>query len=248
VSKSEWKRLRPGYQNWDSMKQRCLNPNNQNYRYYGGRGIKVCEEWLSYSNFFRDMGAPPPGFSLERIDVNGNYEPKNCKWIPRGEQAKNTRRTNRFSLNGETIITKLNFAKTTGHTVKTLERRLSSSWSESEIAALPKGWKRENVLYFDGKIFKNFKEAAKAYGVNFNTAACRYYNRKWTLEQTFKTDNSKNIIGMGAKKHEHTRNNTEHTSVDKRTSTTDRGIRVRSDHGNITLHDCISIMGNKNGA
>ena len=79
---------------WRNMVQRCTNPNHTAYRYYGGRGIRVCDRWLSFPNFLDDMGTRPAGYSIERIDVNGNYEPSNCKWIPRLDQWKNRRKTN----------------------------------------------------------------------------------------------------------------------------------------------------------
>jgi hypothetical protein len=73
------------------MKSRCTNPNNIDYRNYGGRGIVICQRWQTFENFLQDMGPRPPGYSIERIDVNGNYEPSNCKWIPHNEQWKNRR-------------------------------------------------------------------------------------------------------------------------------------------------------------
>jgi hypothetical protein len=75
------------------MKTRCYNPNTEYYKHYGGRGIKVCDRWLnSYENFLKDMGPKPSLiYSLDRIDVNGNYEPSNCKWSTPKEQVNNRR-------------------------------------------------------------------------------------------------------------------------------------------------------------
>ena len=82
-----------------NMKQRCFNSNNDKYPDYGGRGITVCESWVdSISNFHKDMGDCPEGYSIERIDVNGNYEPSNCIWADDTTQSRNKRKyKNRFS-------------------------------------------------------------------------------------------------------------------------------------------------------
>lgn len=88
------------YKTWDCMKQRCYNPNDNNYPNYGGRGIRICDRWLeSFTNFYDDMGDRPKHKTIDRIDVDGNYEPGNCKWATPKEQCNNTRNTVRFDDN-----------------------------------------------------------------------------------------------------------------------------------------------------
>lgn len=73
------------------MKRRCTNPKASNYKRYGGRGIKICNEWMdSFDNFLKDMGEPPNSLTLDRINNNGNYEPSNCRWATWSQQARNT--------------------------------------------------------------------------------------------------------------------------------------------------------------
>lgn len=80
------------YKIWAGMKRRCYNPHEKFYKHYGGRGILVCDSWRqSFEAFHSDMGECPDGFSIERKDVNGNYEPSNCVWLPEALQAQNTR-------------------------------------------------------------------------------------------------------------------------------------------------------------
>jgi hypothetical protein len=74
------------------MLQRCFNPNSTNYYYYGGRDITIHERWFEFENFYADMGDPPRGKSLDRINVNGDYEPSNCRWATASVQATNRRR------------------------------------------------------------------------------------------------------------------------------------------------------------
>ena len=83
------------YQIWEAMNQRCNNKNSSSYKNYGGRGIKVCDRWSGvdgYSNFLKDMGERPDKLSLDRKDVNGNYEPDNCRWADSSLQGFNTRK------------------------------------------------------------------------------------------------------------------------------------------------------------
>jgi hypothetical protein len=85
------------YKIWAGMKVRCNNSNFIHFEHYGGRGITICERWGSYENFLADMGEAPEDKSLDRIDVNGNYEPLNCRWASKQEQAINRRKRKTFN-------------------------------------------------------------------------------------------------------------------------------------------------------
>jgi hypothetical protein len=80
------------YKAWGNMIQRCTNSHRDNYQYYGGRGIKVCDRWLKFDAFFEDMGECPKGLTLDRVDNMGDYCKENCRWTTWKEQAKNRRK------------------------------------------------------------------------------------------------------------------------------------------------------------
>ena len=78
------------YSTWRTMVYRCTSPKSPNYAYYGGRGIRVCDRWQTFENFYADMGERPEGLSIDRIDNDGNYEPGNCRWATRNRQQRNS--------------------------------------------------------------------------------------------------------------------------------------------------------------
>lgn len=81
----------PTHKSWTAMIQRTTNSNYTHWKDYGGRGITVCDQWRSFEVFLADMGERPEGKTLDRINVNGNYEPGNCRWATLSEQQKNKR-------------------------------------------------------------------------------------------------------------------------------------------------------------
>jgi len=96
MSKSHGMAMTSEYRTWWNMIQRCTNPKMPNYSNYGGRGVKVCDHWLAFEGFIADMGMrPSKNFSIERMDVNGDYEPNNCIWSDSSTQIANRRIQNR---------------------------------------------------------------------------------------------------------------------------------------------------------
>ena len=123
---------------WVSMKQRCTNPKKREYEHYGGRGIKVCDEWMrSFLAFFAYVGPRPSAkHSLDRIDVNGNYEPGNVRWATQQEQVDNTRTVKMVTLNGKTQSHSA-WAREMGLAVGQITARIKSGWSVEEAILTP---------------------------------------------------------------------------------------------------------------
>lgn len=124
---------------WSKMKARCLKEKNPAYKWYGGRGITICQEWLDdFMNFYNwAMGnGYKDELSIDRIDVNGNYEPSNCRWIPLNEQALNTRSTKFLTYKGETK-TVSEWCCITGMKQTTLLNRIRIGYSPEECFEVP---------------------------------------------------------------------------------------------------------------
>ena len=109
------------------MRARCRNPNDTSFRDYGGRGIRVCDRWEDFASFFEDMGERPEGMTIDRIDVNGHYEPGNCRWADDITQANNKRSNVRITRDGVSK-TLQEWADATGIKRETIRWRLRQGW------------------------------------------------------------------------------------------------------------------------
>jgi hypothetical protein len=131
----------PEYKSWSAMQQRCSNPNTHGFENYGGRGIKVDPAWLGpdgFANFMAAMGPRPSiRHSLDRIDVNGDYAPSNCRWASSVEQAANRRDSQPLEFEGETLPAS-EWARRTGIPAKTIRSRLRRGWTtDMALTAAP---------------------------------------------------------------------------------------------------------------
>lgn len=117
------------YHSWEAMKSRCYNENNESYSYYGGRGITVCNRWLdSFENFINDMGEAPKKHSLDRIDPEKEYSPKNCRWANAKEQIRNRRKT-KMAVIDSVSKPMAEWAEIYGIKLKTAIKRIERGWS-----------------------------------------------------------------------------------------------------------------------
>lgn len=128
------------YQIWTDLKRRCYNPKNKRYNRYGGRGIRVCEEWRNDFQSFYDWSMEhgySENLSIDRIDVDGNYEPSNCRWITMKEQQRNTSRSRFVTANGQTK-TVAEWSEITGIRQDVIKDRLNKlHWSEQDSVTIP---------------------------------------------------------------------------------------------------------------
>lgn len=126
------------YTIYNNMKQRCYNPNSRAYRRYGERGIIICDEWLNdFTQFLKDMGPRPSiKHSIERINNDSNYEPKNCKWATPDEQGKNMHINKYYTYNNQKKIIS-EWVKISGIKNSTFRMRLKYGWSIEKIIETP---------------------------------------------------------------------------------------------------------------
>jgi hypothetical protein len=157
------------YRIWASMKTRCSSPNNTSYSRYGGRGIKVCDRWQEFENFYADMGDAPKGMTLDRVDVDGDYTPENCRWATAQEQQNNMRSNQHITYQGKTQ-TLAQWARELGLSYSALGYRYRNGWEPPELFSKEnlKGRTVKHKVEYEGELI-TLKEAAKRSGIPMQT-------------------------------------------------------------------------------
>lgn len=183
----------PAYEVWCGMIKRCENSNCRAYKHYGGRGITVCDRWRnSFEAFLEDVDERPSSqHSIDRIDVNGNYEPSNCRWATAKEQAANKRNNVLISANGKTQCLQA-WADELGLNAVTIIERIERGWTPEKAVttdALPPAFAKIKWLTFQGKT-QSVSEWSRDLGIGHTTIFARL-KRGWTVEKALSTPISK---------------------------------------------------------
>lgn len=127
----------PEYHSWSGMWSRCTNPSNKDYHRWGGRGIRVCRRWKSFSSFLADMGQKPGSkYSLDRINNLGNYKPSNCRWAVPKTQARNKRDTIYLTIKGKRRAL-VEWAEISSVPYYQIHRRIRKGWSADRAVFAP---------------------------------------------------------------------------------------------------------------
>lgn len=173
----------PEHDVWKGIRQRCNNPSDGKYRYYGGRGIKLCSRWNDFRLFIEDMGRRPSAdHQIDRINVDGHYEPSNCRWADRSTQANNKRNNYRITYNGQTM-TLHEWANLTGIPAATIRARVDVyKWPVEKALTLPLQFDASNKTGHVG-IFAQ-RHGLKNYSVRFSREGRVFdLGRFYTLDQ-----------------------------------------------------------------
>jgi hypothetical protein len=181
---SLYKQHQREFRSWQAMRSRCLNESSDNFRLYGGRGITICEEWDSFETFLIDMGPRPDGHTLDRIDVNGNYNKSNCRWATPSQQSRN-RRVNRYvEYNGERLCV-AELAERVGMNANTLYIRLDDGLSidgaVEEGRRRPKSKAKATLIDLDGKSV-SLEDLSKRFDIKLSTLVSRLKNG-WSVNE-----------------------------------------------------------------
>ena len=182
------------YKTFHGMKQRCYNPNNPEYKNYGGRGISICPEWLNdvsefckwaLENGWDDMKTRSEQ-TIDRIDVNGNYSPENCRIIPMSEQYFNRTDTHYVTVNGKTRTIK-EWSDIYGISMTVINNRLNSGWSAEDavLKEIRSMKNRVGNVTFDGKT-QSLQDWAKELGIPLPTLSSRIMKLGWGVEKALR--------------------------------------------------------------
>jgi len=165
---------------WTDIQTRCYNQNTKAFPDYGGRGIRVCDRWLSsFENFISDMGfRPSSDHSIERNDVNGSYEPSNCRWATLEEQARNKRNTRFIDINGTTKRLQ-EWAEQTGLSASAIHLRIKAGVVGSALLAPSQ---REGSIEFNG-VTDTYAGWGKRTGLKASTIAMRITQYGWSIQK-----------------------------------------------------------------
>lgn len=144
LNRTHGKSSTAAFARWIGMRQRCFNSNRKDWDTYGGRGITICERWMSFENFYADMGDPPPGMQLERVNNNGNYEPDNCIWATPIQQGRNRRNNRKIkSLAEEKTLSA--WAEENGAAESTISDRIKRGWDvDAAVMTPPRSYRRKS--------------------------------------------------------------------------------------------------------
>lgn len=160
---------------WKSMLARCYTPSATGFQNYGARGVKVCEKWrTSFEAFLQDMGEVPEGFTLDRVDVNGDYEPENCRWATRKQQGRN-KRNNRVLIGGGGT-TLVEAAEASVMPYDAIRARLNRGWSLSAAVSAPRNTKMFSRKIKAGGVEKTIAEWAATLGMSPRSLRLRLEN------------------------------------------------------------------------
>lgn len=183
---SEYTRLGSIYHN---MKTRCTNPNYDKYKWYGGKGISVCEEWSNSYDTFEEWALRhgyTDDLTLDRIDPNGNYCPENCRWVSRKEQANNRSSNHFLTYNGKTM-TIMQWSEETGLDYNCINQRIQAGWPVDKALTAPVQNTHTPVnITFNGET-KRLYEWANQLGIKYNVLHNRLFLRNWSVEKAFTT-------------------------------------------------------------
>ncbi len=155
------------YRAWHEMHRRCEDETRPGFQNYGGRGITVCDRWDTFENFYADMGEPPEGTSIDRIDNDLGYSPDNCRWATKKEQNRNQRTNRLLTFQGETLPLAA-WAERVGLTAGMIYLRLKKGWSVERALSEPR---QNRLLTYNGETLpvcewaKRVKEKGVTYGM-----------------------------------------------------------------------------------